>query len=106
LRDELKIAIYEISLKDIDLELDVDLEGVYTWQNDRQPLLLIRKITSLLTYTLQLEWLKQINDRRFVGMPSNGEILWAVPYSPEYRLELSDDDDIIDSPTVCTACSR
>ena len=106
MREEAKIAIYEVSIDNAEDITSIDLENVYTWQNDRQPILLIRKIVKLLTYILQSEWLKQENHQQLNKVPTLGHILWALPYDPPFKCDLLDDLDIQDAPVVCNACAR
>ncbi|WP_240224635.1 hypothetical protein [Rheinheimera hassiensis] len=110
----LKIGIYVIDLFDAYRVVPEAPEGIYTWQNDRTPLKLIKKTSYILRQCLLEEGLiqdaksgcsiamkhvKRIKDRL-------GEVLHGSLYTPMQIAELITDMDITDAPEMCNACSR
>lgn len=118
LRDTLKVGIYEIALDDADEHLAINQDGVYTWQNDRQPLLLLRKTKHMLEQVLLTEGLHQglkhasgavrRESKAYLDKITRtyGQLLWSQCYEPPLAEDLVDDIDIEDAPVACNACSR
>lgn len=118
LRNSFKIAIFEIQLDDADSHLAISTENLYTWQNDGQPILALRKTRYLLEQILLTEGLEQglKDSRKFVREESvrflpkitdkYGRILWSTAYDAPTAEDLEDDFDIEDAPVACNTCSR
>lgn len=97
-RDEHKIIMYEVALENPEQLFGLDLENAFTWQSDRQPMLLIRKVVAILDNILLAD---EINHHQ-----RSGEVLWMGTYEPAFEAELERDFDIEDEITACYVCSR
>ena len=118
LRDALRIAIFEVALEDADEHLLIDKEDAYTWQNDGQPLLLLRKTKYLLEQILLTEGLTQglkdgrewVREEAQAWLPrvtqTYGKVLWSQLYDAPTTEDLALDFDIEDQPVACNICSR
>lgn len=120
LNTEYKIAVYQLQVNDFDKHVGLESsEGFYTWQNDKQPLLVVRKTLALVEHILQLEGLRQ--DRLYAktkrekkgaefaatqSIPELGKIVWAGIHEPISEEDLMDDADIEDAPVACNVCSK
>ena len=118
LRNSFKIAIFEIQIDSFEEQLGVELGSSYTWQNDGQPILLLRKTRYILEQILLTEGIEQgLKDARgFIRRESKdhlamvskkyGRILWSMAYDAPTAEDLEEDMDIEDAPVVCNTCSR
>ncbi len=113
-----KIAIIEMEVDNFDDEIPPAPQGIYTWQNDRKPLFAIRKTKAVIEHILLKEGLQQqlLSDDREAQASARealdsvtqdyGRILNASAYQPLKQVDLEDDFDIEDAPTVCISCSK
>ena len=115
LRDRMKVGIYVVDVFNGEAELPMPPSSVYTWQQDGQPIELIKKTSAMLEDVLLEEGLVQ--DARFgdswaqrqlfkLGGNRTGEILHGSLYEPMKLSDLVSDIDITDAPVMCNACSR
>ncbi len=104
---EKQLAIIQVDVYDYDAVIPKKPEDTYTWQNDKTPLIAIRKAIAIIEHILLVEGLKQDNNPAINKVKqSHGEVLNFQHYTPPAESELVDDIDIEDVPVMCNACSR
>ncbi len=107
LENEKQIAIIQIEVYDYDRMIPKKPEDTYTWQNDKTPLIAIRKAIAIIQHILLVEGLKQEDNPAIEKVRKfHGEVLNFQRYTPPARSELIDDIDIEDAPIICNTCSR
>ncbi|KZX57817.1 hypothetical protein A3709_19530 [Halioglobus sp. HI00S01] len=120
LRNDLHVGIFEVIVDDAS-DLDVDMEGSYTWQSDGTPLLLIRKTTAVLENILlgsEIDRLRNTSeklprwDRDLLQaidgktVDAGGEVVWCGMFERPTESDLYEDIDIKEAPEPCLSCSR
>jgi 3'-phosphoadenosine 5'-phosphosulfate sulfotransferase (PAPS reductase)/FAD synthetase len=114
LRKEIQIGIYVVEMFNAEEELPGTPEGVYTWQSDRQSILLIKKTSYMLEQILLEEGLMQdakggdvwAQKKLFALQGRTGAILHASLFDAPTLCSLIADIDTEDGPVMCNACSR
>lgn len=120
LRDDRRIAIFQIEVDNFDNEIPPKPESVYTWQNDKTPLYAIRKTLQVIEHILLCEGItqgmrntnkhwassSQQHEKVIRGEKQYGRILHVSEYLPQMESDLIEDLDISDAPAPCHACAR
>jgi hypothetical protein len=102
-----QIAIIQVEVDDYESMVPAKPSDTYTWQNDKTPLLAIRKNVAIIDHILLCEGLRQDNSRK-IGRVSReyGRVINFSKYEQPKLEDLIDDFDIEDAPVACNACSR
>jgi len=102
-----QIALIQIEVDDYASLVPVKPSDTYTWQNDRTPLLAIRKNVSVLKHILLCEGLRQDGNPKISRVSKEyGRVLHFTQYEKPAYEDLVDDIDIEDAPVACNTCSR